>query len=373
MDLSNDIIGFVDTLGVVQGLLFGIMLVILYVKRNRSTLYLGIFIVLFALEPIPNILQSFTILEKYPQLDLLPVGFHFLAYPFLLVYIKKISILSEKKIDYWVFVPGVIEFIIAITIFFLPINLKNEIKETLFLDLYFISGLFYTLLIIVLILKQIHGNIEEVENQYSNMQNKTLKWSKWFAYFSIVFHVLILVNFFFRNHVWYAWISVFNVVLIYWISFKGISQKNIPSLVLNKDDSINIDIEEIVNESKISSKEKKFISESEARVIFDNVDSYVKKSKCFTNNGLTIIDIAEAVNIHPKRISFVINDITSQNFNNYINEYRVDLAKKMLRSNQTNNLSIEGIGIEAGFNSKATFYNAFKKNTKMTPSQYKRS
>lgn len=65
--------------------------------------------------------------------------------------------------------------------------------------------------------------------------------------------------------------------------------------------------------------------------------------------------------------------IKSLNFNNYINSYRVALAKQILKSSKASTLSIEGIGVESGFRSKTTFYSAFKKNVNMTPAQYKNS
>ncbi len=53
-----------------------------------------------------------------------------------------------------------------------------------------------------------------------------------------------------------------------------------------------------------------------------------------------------------------------------MNYYRVEEAKAMLKDLDKSNLSIEGIGLECGFNSSATFYRAFKKHTGNTPSQH---
>ena len=381
MDLSNSIISFIDALGVVQGLLFGLILILYYSKKNKSILYLGLFIILFSLEPIPNVLHDLGILRKYPQLELLPVGFHFLAYPFLLIYVQKISILKNEKTSNWTLIPGVIEFLIAIIVFVLPVQIKLKIKESPATLLYFISGLCYSLYIAYLILKQIHSHINEVENQYTYIQSKTLNWSKWFTYVNVLFHLLIFLNIFFKNHIWYAWISVLNVILIYWVSFKGVTQENIIALVWNERNKLYPEdkkLDEVINVSlKINDRVDKivqsFMSSEEANDTCLTVESYIKNSKCYTNNKLTIIDIAEATSIHPKRISYSINTVKSLNFNNYINSFRVGLAKKLLKSEGTKNLSIEGIGFEAGFHTKATFYSAFKKNVNMTPAQYKSS
>lgn len=382
MDLSNGIISFIDDLGVVQGLLFGVMLILLHSKKNKPTLFLGFFIILFALEPIPNILHDLEVLKKHPQLELLPVGFHFLAYPFLLIYIQKISILGDQKPSNWTLVLGFIEFIVAVIVFMLSYETKLQIKESPLAVLYFFSGFCYSIYIGYLILKEIHKNTKEVESQYTYLQSKTLSWSKLFTYSSIIFHVLILFNFFIESHIWYAWTSVFNVILIYWVSFKGITQENILALVWDKKKK-GFTKHSIGSYQSDSEKEKEvplnltmgvtrsLMSKEETKHTFKIIEDYIASSKCYTNGRLTIIDVAEAINIHPKRISYAINTIKSLNFNNYINFFRVVLAKEILKSQKANNLSIEGVGLEAGFHSKTTFYSAFKKSVNMTPAQYK--
>ena len=382
MSLSDNFVSFIDALGVVQGLLFGIMLILLHSKKNKPTLFLGIFIILFALEPIPNILNDLHILSSHPQLELFPVGFHFLAYPFLYIYVQKISILNNQRSSYWTLIPGMIEFIAAVIVFLLPYEVKLQIKDSSFAILYFFSGLSYSLYIAYLILRQIYKHTHEVKNQYTSIHSKTLNWSKWFICTSILFHVLILLNFFINSHSWYVFITAINVILIYWVSFKGVTQENITALTWKNEATKNQapltddkkDLETIPSPLNIGPQlTTSLMSFEEAEKTYLTIEDYVKNSKCYTNDKLTIIDIAEATNIHPKRISYAINSIKSINFNNFINSFRVELAKELLKSESTKNLSIEGIGIEAGFHSKTTFYGAFKKFEDMTPTQYKSS
>jgi YesN/AraC family two-component response regulator len=69
-------------------------------------------------------------------------------------------------------------------------------------------------------------------------------------------------------------------------------------------------------------------------------------------------------------ISQLVNQNTDYNFNDYINSYRVEETKKMLSDPEYSNYTIVAIGLEAGFNSKASFYRAFRKFEEMTPSEY---
>jgi AraC-like DNA-binding protein len=70
-------------------------------------------------------------------------------------------------------------------------------------------------------------------------------------------------------------------------------------------------------------------------------------------------------------LSQLLNENLGKSFPTYINEYRVNEACKLITSN--GNLSFEAIGYEAGFNSKSTFYTAFKKVKNITPADFKES
>ena len=70
-------------------------------------------------------------------------------------------------------------------------------------------------------------------------------------------------------------------------------------------------------------------------------------------------------------ISKLINGREGCNFSDYINKYRVSEAKKLLADKNFDPYTIVAIGLECGFNSKSTFYTAFKKFTGQTPTQYR--
>ena len=71
---------------------------------------------------------------------------------------------------------------------------------------------------------------------------------------------------------------------------------------------------------------------------------------------------------------YIIYQVFSQQmqttFYSYINDARIEAAKVELKVSQRNVLEI---ALSVGFNSRSSFYNAFKKNTGMTPSKYKTS
>jgi AraC-like DNA-binding protein len=67
----------------------------------------------------------------------------------------------------------------------------------------------------------------------------------------------------------------------------------------------------------------------------------------------------------------VANSYSSYNFSDFINSLRVEQAKKFLSDNEFSQYTIVAIGLECGFNSKSTFYSAFKNFTSETPTTYR--
>ncbi len=94
------------------------------------------------------------------------------------------------------------------------------------------------------------------------------------------------------------------------------------------------------------------------------------EEEIYTDPNLKIKDIAKLLNIPSRQLSQVINEKLNKNFNQYINEFRINKAKELILENR--NYTLEAIGNESGFKSKSTFFSAFKKHTGKTPNEFKK-
>lgn len=110
------------------------------------------------------------------------------------------------------------------------------------------------------------------------------------------------------------------------------------------------------------------------------IDDYVKRIrrhmetvKPYLDPNFVISMLADAVAIPVYHISFTINNRFQQNFNEFINSYRIEEAKRKLTEPGHSRTPILNIAYEVGFNSKSAFNNAFKKYTSMTPTQYRKT
>jgi AraC-like DNA-binding protein len=96
----------------------------------------------------------------------------------------------------------------------------------------------------------------------------------------------------------------------------------------------------------------------------------VVTNKAYANPELTLTDLARQLDTNSSYLSKVINTGFGQNFNDFINYYRVEEVKQQLQSERAGQVTIMSIAYDAGFNSKATFNRAFKKFTGKNPKDF---
>ena len=104
----------------------------------------------------------------------------------------------------------------------------------------------------------------------------------------------------------------------------------------------------------------------------ERLTSLMETEKLYLNPSFSLTEIALRLDIAPRHVSQIINESFRQNFRDFVNKYRIEESKRLL-ARQNQNLNILGIALEAGFNSKSAFNNAFKKHTRMTPKAYKKN
>ncbi len=105
---------------------------------------------------------------------------------------------------------------------------------------------------------------------------------------------------------------------------------------------------------------------------FNKINAYIIDHRKYLLADISLNNIAEEFDISVGYLSQLINLHAESNFNDYINELRVESSKKMLLDQRFGNYTIESIGLECGFKSKSNFYATFKKFTGQTPNQYKK-
>jgi len=99
----------------------------------------------------------------------------------------------------------------------------------------------------------------------------------------------------------------------------------------------------------------------------------MEKEKPYLDFGLTLQKLSIQTDIPEKELSILINHQLNKHFFDFINEYRINDAKTLLQDPAKKGLTVLEILYEVGFNSKSSFYTAFKKATNQTPTAYRKS
>lgn len=125
---------------------------------------------------------------------------------------------------------------------------------------------------------------------------------------------------------------------------------------------------DIANDKQIK-YQKSALSDEQATYIAKSVNEYMQEYKPYLEPNISLQKLAKNVNTTPNYLSQTLNEKLDMNFFDYVNKHRIENAVELLRNSNT---SVLDIAMESGFNSKSSFYVAFKKVTGMTPSEFRK-
>lgn len=114
------------------------------------------------------------------------------------------------------------------------------------------------------------------------------------------------------------------------------------------------------------------LAERDAKLILKKMDQFMQINQPFLDPSITVKQLADKLTISDRVLSQIINEYMKQNFYDFINNYRINFAKNLLNNPVDDKMTVLEILYEAGFNSKSAFNVAFKKETGLTPSQFRR-
>ena len=124
----------------------------------------------------------------------------------------------------------------------------------------------------------------------------------------------------------------------------------------------------------IPPKKKKYAKSYLDNIDRKNINSQLKiimeEEKLFCDEDLSLGRLSDALGLTKNQLSQFLNKYHEKNFNNFVNTYRIDEAKKIFLEEP--NRQIISIAFAVGFNSYSAFHSTFKKVTGMTPVEYRR-
>ena len=131
-----------------------------------------------------------------------------------------------------------------------------------------------------------------------------------------------------------------------------------------------------INNSQDNIVEKK-LNQTEVNVIVKGYESeiiritnYFNENKPYIKYNLSINEVAMAIEIPARDVSFIINNHFQQRFSDFVNMHRIQHFINEIENGNLNKFTIEFIAKASGFSSITTFNRAFKKTYTISPSEY---
>jgi AraC-like DNA-binding protein len=166
------------------------------------------------------------------------------------------------------------------------------------------------------------------------------------------------------------WIDTSQELLVafgvYYLSLMGYMQYQPQQLVYEEPANNTEDKEETSATSLLISK----MPDAEIEAWKLKILILIEQDKLYLNPELTLTDFAQRLQTHSKLVSAVINEAFDKNFNDFVNEYRVNIFKAKVNDPKLKHLTLLAIAFECGFNSKSTFNRAVKRATGDMPSAF---
>jgi AraC-like DNA-binding protein len=342
MQSENLILFFFSALGIFNGFITGLYFIFFTKQKRLSNYFLGILILLLCI----RIGKSFLVIFFRPvSKDILQVGLSscFLIGPALYFYLKA-TIQNIKKISKsWKIHILILISIIVIVGLIYPYRTNYDFWNPHFVHYIYLVWIFYILL---------SGYVlRDIFKKLFSKSTKLKMVEKWLI-------AIFLGNFLICTA---YMIGYFYIYFIGPVSYSFVFYALIIFLLFrNNREAIFEKLPE-----KYSDKEIENASE-----LILQLNNLMQDEKLYKNPNIKLNDIALKLGISSHLLSQLLNDNVGKSFSEFINEYRVEEAKLLIKNN--NKFTLEAIGFDAGFSSKSNFYTTFKKTVGITPAQFKK-
>ncbi len=125
----------------------------------------------------------------------------------------------------------------------------------------------------------------------------------------------------------------------------------------------------LVEELSLTAAQK--LGPEEIERIHAKLTRAMQADKLYLNPELRLTELASVIGERPYKVTMALTRGIGQSFNDYVNTFRTEHAKRLLKGPEADRFNLIGIAMDSGFNSKSVFNDVFKKMTGVTPSAFR--
>ncbi len=367
-----------------QGLIFAVLLLRRYFqKHNLSDLFLFFILLITCYQETCYTIGFMGWYDAYrnTKVNYFLIPLSVAIAPLIYFYVKSIttSKFVFKKRDWWHFIPALLIILFRLAIYVYDATqmgfndsqngiLKVTLDEAIVMPFLIVFSNGQMLLYLAFTFQLFYYYRHKINAYFSNTYKLELNW---IVSFLVVFSFLFLYGTIQKiiealitdlSYIQKWWLMFFTGLVIIYIGIKGYFTD---TTKLKKLD-FSFSPQRISIPDADEKQGFKVISKKDMELVI----KLMEVEKAFLNPELNLSDLALMASMSRAELSEIINSGFHKNFNDFVNGYRVDAFKNMLDEDKHRQLSLLGIALECGFNSKATFNRVFKKLTAISPTEY---
>ena len=241
----------------------------------------------------------------------------------------------------------------------------------------YVSGVTYSAATVILVRRHRF----RIERSYANTDRINLRWLQWLAAAAAAIWLLAVVLKLggFAGPLRDAHLSLAMALLIYGIGYAGLRQPEI----FRFDAASTAPPEPTVASSPASPPaqssfdnpspryDRSGLGDGEAERLEQSLKQVMDADCPWKESELTLADLAARLDTTPHKLSEVLNSRVGETFYDFVNSYRVRDVQRRITAGEARTRKMLALAFDAGFASKSTFNQVFKKHTSQTPSDYR--
>jgi AraC-like DNA-binding protein len=279
-----------------------------------------------------------------------------------LIFVPGLAFVLFSSLDHFVFNPYDTEALRA-----------HYVAPALGYQLFFKGNQLLFIGILFWILRRLQRFETDLKEDYSFIETVSLAWLRNFTLIYLVSIILTFVLFLLHNlgllpfKIEWIFGAVYGILVlsIFYLNYQGIRHYTISQVYQASPKGET----SLSNEAEKTNSPQASISASE-RALHQRLLNLFEEEQVYLTPKYGLRDLAADLGESPHTVSRIINSLEKKSFYDLVNSYRVEHFKKLLADPHKKRLTILALGLESGFNSKASLNRIFKGFTGLTPRQY---
>ena len=325
--------------------------------------------------------------EFYIEYGHLPSGALVVYYSLMYIYAKSLTDKENVFKAAWLFhlIPAAIIYISIIPLAQLPyhekVNLVTNLLANPYANLVFGINMLFVTIYLVAILRLLQKHKVSIREVFSYEENISLNWLRILTFLLVLLWIVIsalVANVYYLGATSNAILPEDHMVLdmqgqsafvafVFLLGFFGIRQQVIYSVPTPEKEVLTIIPDTY---SKGNRYKKSGLKKEDSEIHLKTLLQYMEEEKLYLNGKLSLKEVAEKMNISTNHLSQIINENLGKNFFDFVNGYRVNLAKQKMKDPLNKKYTILSLAYDCGFNSKSCFNSIFKKYEGLTPTEF---